>query len=153
MIRKVRPKAKYNCLNPEDIDPLKYYTFSYNPEEQPLFERFYKMKLNNLADWSNKMKQIFDSLRYAKIEVNLEVSRRGRFHMHGVIKISMPLEFVIHDLKMLAHYGTYEIDSITDNEKWVKYCCKQQRLIEKYAHKNNMFSSYSQFGDSQLNDN
>lgn len=146
MIRKIYPKFKYNLnIPPEDINVNTFYTFSFNPEEQPLFEKFYKMKLNNLSDWSMQMKKIFDSLHYCKIEVNMEISRRSRFHFHGVIRISDPLHFVIHDLKMLAHYGTYEIDKINNNEVWNAYCEKQQHLIEGYAKKYDMFSSYSQF--------
>lgn len=138
-------KVKHNCIPPEDIHPEKIYSFSYNPQEQPLFEKFYKMKLNNLSDWSNQMKNIFQNLKFCNIEVNLELSRKGRFHYHGVIKIDKPIEFVLHDLKMLAHYGTYEIDHINNFEQWNTYCEKQQHLIEPYCEHHNMSYCISTF--------
>lgn len=143
----IKQKQKYSCLNPEELDIGKFYTFSYNPDEQPLFEKFYKCKLNNLSDWSHRMLDIFKNLKYANIEVNLECSRKGRFHYHGLIRVTKPIEFVIHDLKMLGHYGTYEIDQIDNFEKWRTYCDKQQQLIKPYAEKNDMLSQISTFND------
>lgn len=149
MIRKTHPKAKYSCIPPEEFKQGVLYSFSFNPEEQPIFDKFYKVKLNTLQSWSHAMLKIFNDLRYSKLQVFLEVSRRGRFHYHGVIQVMKPLEFVIHDAKMLAHYGCYEIDTIADMQKWLTYCMKQQELITVYAEKNNMAPYYNTLYDDQ----
>lgn len=135
-----RQHQKYSCVKPEDMYVHKLYTLSYNPEEQPLFERFYRMKLNNLKDWSNKCKEIF-TLKYADIDVVLEISSKGRFHYHGHILVHDIPRFIIHDLAKLRHYGTYEIDSISeldDGANWGQYVRKQQRFMQGYAEWNEM---------------
>lgn len=117
----------------------KEYAFSFNPEEQPLFEKFYKCKLNNLSDWSNAVKERLLSLKYAKVEVYTEISQKGRFHFHGYIRIiSDIVKFVVHDLAKLRHYGTYEIDDIKDPITWQTYVHKQEHIMKNYCHSNNM---------------
>lgn len=132
-----RNHQKYSCVKPENMYIDKLYTFSYNPEDQPLFERFYKMKLNNLSDWSNQCREIL-KLKYASVDVVLEISSKGRFHYHGYIVVNNIPLFIIHDLAKLRHYGTYEIDEITDEEVWRTYVYKQQRFMQSYADRNNM---------------
>lgn len=137
MIRKSQNGNKYKMINLEEIEIGKTYSFSYNDQEQPLFEKFYKMKLNNLRDWSNSQKERL-TLKYADVDMYLELSPKGRFHWHGKILIRDPVKFIIHDLAKLRHYGTYEIDTITDTDKWDNYITKQQKYMEKYANNNNM---------------
>lgn len=139
MIRKNQAKYKYNCLKPEDITINTDYTFSYNPEEQPLFDKFYKMKLNNLKDWSQRMLQIFSHLRFSTITVVQEISQKGRFHYHGWININKLPEFIIHDLAYLRHYGTYEIDVVSNEDIWLKYVFKQERFMRKYCTVHEMY--------------
>lgn len=138
MIRKVQPKHKYSAIAPEDVKTDELLSFSYNPEEQPLFEKFYSMKLNNLKDWSRRQKDILTSLRYAEVEVVLECSRQGRLHYHGYIMIKDPIEFYLKDLKKLKHYGTYEIDTIQDYEKWSSYIYKQLKYMKGFCDKYDM---------------
>lgn len=138
MIRKIHPKAKYSCIPPECVKTDELYTFSFNPEEQPLFEKFYKMKLNNLKDWSQQMYNILISLKYAEVECVLECSRQGRLHYHGWIMIKDPIEFYLKDLKKLKHYGTYEIDYIKDDEVWSTYVYKQMKHMKSFCDKYDM---------------
>lgn len=145
MIRKNNQFKKFQCLSPEDVKEDVLYSFSYNPEEQPLFEKFYKMKLNNLSDWSNHMKDILTTLHFCNISVFQELSRKGRFHFHGYIKINKILEFYIHDLAKLRHYGTYEIDKINNEDVWETYIHKQERIMKKYCQTHDMFYNISNF--------
>lgn len=129
---------KYQCVKPEECHMDKLYSFSYNPEEQPLFEKFYKMKLNNLRDWSNQQRQILSSLRYCTVDVVQEISSKGRLHYHGYIMITDIVRFYLHDLAKLRHYGTYEIDHITDEDVWRTYVYKQERFMKQYCETNEM---------------
>lgn len=138
MVGKVQT-TKYKGLSPEEYNENTSYSFSYNSEEQPLFDKFYSMKLNNLRDWSEQQKNILTGLKYSVIDVILEISSKGRFHYHGYIQIKDIPRFVIHDLAKLRHYGTYEIDTIKDYEKWDKYILKQERFMRKYCNTNDMY--------------
>lgn len=135
-------KYKYSCIKPEDMEKGTLYTFSYNPEEQPLFEKFYKSRLNNLSDWSQKQIELFNSLKYCEIECVIEISQKARFHYHGYIMITDIVKFFIHDLAKLRHYGTYEIDKITDSDKWKNYIYKQKRFMYDYCNANEMTYEY-----------
>lgn len=137
MIRK-NQKFKYTCIKPEELIEDKEYSFSFNPDEQPIFEKFYKVKLNTLKDWSQQMFDILTTLRNCTLNVYLEISHKGRFHYHGWITPTSIPEFIINDLAKLRHYGTYEIDHIGDNEKWKTYVKKQERFMKDYALKNDM---------------
>lgn len=138
MIRKIHNNAKYNAIPPEEVNTTELYSFSFNPEEQPLFERFYSCKLNNLKDWSQQQYNILTSLKYAEVECVLECSRQGRLHWHGWIIIREPIDFYLKDIKKLKHYGTYEIDHIEDSEKWSNYVYKQMKHMKKFADRNSM---------------
>lgn len=143
MIRKNINKAKFSAPPPERIDPERIYSFSFNPQSQPLFERFYNVKLNTLSSWSDEQEQIFKSLKHASVEICQEISSRGRLHYHGYIKIHNVIPFYLTSLKHIAHYGTYEIDEINDNEKWAKYVSKQESLMKPYCERNDMHYSIS----------
>lgn len=129
---------KYSCIKPEDVLEGVEYSFSFNPEDQPHFDRFYNMKLNTLSNWSDNQFDILTSLKYCTVNVYLEISSKARFHYHGVIKIHHIPNFYIHDLAKVRNYGTYEIDYIKDIEVWTSYVTKQKHIMEDYCNKHNM---------------
>lgn len=133
-----RYSNKYSCVKPEDVDTEKWYSFSYNPLMQPLFERFYKLKLNTLEQWSQEQVRLLTTLKYCRVSVVLEISQKGRFHYHGYIQIKNNPEFYLTDLARLRDTGTYEIDIINDKEKWLEYVLKQQKTMSVYCRKNGM---------------
>lgn len=113
------------------------YAFSFNPVEQPSFQRFYNMKLNNMRDWSERMKENLQ-LKYAEVDVVLEISSKSRLHYHGYILVKDIVKFIIHDLSKLREYGTYSIKQIEDDEIWKEYVYKQLRFMKEYAEQNDM---------------
>lgn len=131
-------KYKYSCVKPEDVKEGQWYSFSYNPQTQPLFERFYKVKLNTLEQWSQEHVKLFTTLRHCKVSVALEISQKGRFHYHGYIKILSNPEFYLTDLARLRDNGTYEIDFINDELKWIQYVLKQEHNMANYCKKHDM---------------
>lgn len=134
--------TKFKVIKPEDcvIDTL--YSFSYNPEEQPDIQRFYNIRLNEFESWSQRVYEVFASLRYSHIRTYMEISRSGRLHFHGYIKIKDIVQFYFYDLRKLKHYGTFEIDFINDPLKWDLYIKKQKEMMEPFCKKNSMLYEY-----------
>lgn len=145
MNRKTYTKAKYTCIKPEDVVEGTEYTFSFNPEEQPLFQRFYSMTLNNLKDWSQQQDNVFRSLKYCKINVVMEISSGGRLHYHGYITITDTVNFFLKTIKHLKHYGTYEIDVITDPDKWSAYVYKMDKKMKSFCQNHSMIYNINTF--------
>lgn len=126
-------KHKHSCIKPEDCDITKYYTFSFNPVEQPEFVSFYKTHLNSLKDWSDNIKTNLLKLHFCKYHLACEISTGGRLHYHGYIRITNIVKFYLQDLAYLKTLGTFEIDKITDNIKWDTYVYKQKIFMEPYC--------------------
>lgn len=145
MIRKNHPKVKYNCIKPEEVVDNTLYTFSFNPEEQPMFQKFYSMTLNNLKDWSQQQHNILTSLKYCKVECYMEISSGGRLHFHGYIKITDTVNFFLKTIKHIRHYGTYEIDHITDHEKWSEYVSKMEKKMKTFCENHSMIYKINNF--------
>lgn len=131
-------KPKYSIISPEDISLDERYSFSYNPEEQPDVQRFYCITLKCFESWSQKIYEIFSTLRYCEIETYVEISKAGRLHFHGYIRITDIANFYFYDLRKLKHYGTFEIDFIEQDENWDAYIKKQSWFMEDFCKKNNM---------------
>lgn len=129
---------KHKCIPLEEMKPGGLYTLTFNPEEQPLVERFYNIKLNTLSGWSNLNEERLTTLRYAEIDIVTEISSKGRLHYHGYIYILDPVNFIFYDLRKLKHYGTYEIDHINNEDVWRTYVYKQQEYMEKWCKLNDM---------------
>lgn len=131
-------KAAYVVPPPEDIDTSIVYAFSYNPQDQPTFDKFYNLKLNTLKDWSEQQEKTFKSLKYSDVNVITEISKQGRFHYHGYIMIHSIVKFYVSELKKLALHGTYCIKEITDKGEWEKYLIKQEKFMKRYCEEHQM---------------
>lgn len=135
-------RNKYEIVKPEDVRVNTRYTFSFNPEEQPKPQRFYNITLTLFSSWSEKNIELFKSMKYAKIETYMEISKNSRLHYHGYIKILDIVNFYFFEVPKLKHYGTFEIDFISDPMTWDLYCKKQKDEMEKFCNKNNMLYHY-----------
>lgn len=140
MLRKPQfsPHTKYSCIKPEQICLGDEYSFSFNPEDQPIFDKWYNVKINGLKFFSEKNENVLVTLRFCEVRVQMEVSSKGRLHYHGYIRIENVPKFIIHDLAKLRHYGTYEIDIIKDKDIWRTYVDKQKHFMENYCKLNDM---------------
>lgn len=132
------PKYAHRTVKPENMILNTNYAFSLNPQQQPEIVNFYKVKLNTYKDWSNQIYDKFRTMRYCKISTYLEISKLGRFHFHGTIKIHDKIKFVLYDLKRLMDIGTLEIDTIEDEMKWHLYCTKLKYEMEQFCCENDM---------------
>lgn len=127
----------HKCLSPECIEVGKKYTFSFNPIDQP--ERLnYKTKLGVLTEFGNKLSSLLGGLRYADVDIQLEISSSGRLHFHGYIVITALIDFYFFDIPELQRNGSYEIDYINDTSVWDKYVNKLKSPMAKWCEKNNI---------------
>lgn len=140
--------SKFKCIKPEQVIPDMNYAFSYNPEEQPTPQRFYNITLNCFESWSQKIYEIFATLRYCEIETYMEISKNGRLHFHGYIRISDIPKFFFYDIKKLRHHGTYEIDEINDEDTWIDYCVKQREYMTDFCIENCMEYIYPKISNT-----
>jgi len=68
--------------------------------------------------------------------------------------------FYLHDLPLLKPYGSIEIDTVDNPEKWLLYCVKNKELMELvYSVTNDRLSymivtndEYDDFFNDQLDD-
>lgn len=129
---------KYKLIKPEEVVINTNYAFSFNPEDQPCTSVFYNVKIDEFESWSKKQYKTFSILRYSTIQTFMEISKGGRLHFHGYIKINDIPNFYFYDLKRLMKEGTFEIDFIKDPLIWDLYIKKQKPFMEKFCSINNM---------------
>lgn len=68
----------------------------------------------------------------ADIEAHLELSPRGRLHMHGTIRFTSRrgvYNFYLNDIYSLLKTSQVEIDTIKDPKIWYDYCNKQKKCF------------------------
>lgn len=114
-----------------DVESIVYgqiYAFTLNPDDNRQFwddpdriERFVQFHEKYT------IKHIYGDMR-----VMLEISKKGRLHFHGTI--SWPnretlLHFFLDSIHTLTKCNTYEVDTITDIQKWNTYITKQNLII------------------------
>lgn len=121
---------RWTTVPPELVQVGSKYTFTLNPKEQHFgrecrFNFMYKHIFNIL--------QCLHSCDYVLYP---EISKLGRIHYHGTIVINDVVEFYVYDIPFLMDRFTFEIDTITDDDKWTKYMTKQQAIMEPYAKTN-----------------
>ena len=67
-----------------------------------------------------------------KYKFNIEISKFGRLHLHGYVKLKNILEFNnwVYDIKYNSNDYNLDIDSIDNLSKWDKYCRKDEELFD-----------------------
>lgn len=121
---------RHVTMAPEDVDPLKLYTFNVNPENQ--FDDYknsrYLTRYKDIAkQWSTTLSELASKSESFSTKLWME-TKNGRIHFHGVIQIHNPLMFDIIVLPLLKSMCSYEIDSIGELDRWLEYCTKQHPL-------------------------
>jgi len=97
------------------------YAFSYNPESQPV-----SYASDRLQKWWIEMAKLFGSLKGCTVNLSVEISKLGRLHFHGTIKISTLWKFYYYDVPKLMKDGAFEIDTISKYEEWMAYVDKNK---------------------------
>jgi len=130
-----KPVSAYNdqhkLPSPEDVIPCEDYTLTLNPCDE--LQCFKSNIIHRLNDF--RMHQSTHLLclvaPYAKYNLYIEISKRGRLHMHGTISITDVLGFYMKAIPALLSQYSLEIDTITDRKVWDIYCMKQAHIWPK----------------------
>lgn len=123
-----QPNDRFKCISPEDMQIDGKYTFTINPEQQ------FTSKNNDMRERVNKFTTYLSTnlnrilYKTAIFVVHLEVSKNGRLHVHGMLKVKNILKFFIECIPQLQDIGSYEIDTIKELSIWSMYCVKQDPL-------------------------
>lgn len=130
MFRKIaQQKAKGNFdknsfLEYDEIENGGIYAFTWNPLQQPILT-----DPLGVSDWYHTQREFLTTLKGCSLRMFIEVSKKGRWHFHGFIKIIDRLRFSIYAAPKLCEYGASKMDILhttDDYAKWLIYCNKQQ---------------------------
>lgn len=132
---KRKEKRPHSMIAPELVDIRKIYTFSLNPGTQPTGKQLKQLQQDQ---WHNGYFRQLQSLKASKVQVVWELSRLGRWHLHGLIQITDRAKFFVWDIRTLMSMGTFEIDEIDNEDAWTSYVYKQEEFIKPYLEKENI---------------
>lgn len=108
------------------------YSFTVNPAQQ-----FFKH--NSITRPRLCVAHICDLLEplkgYCEYELYPELSKKGRWHYHGKLKILDPFHFHLTIIPKLLDKVILEIDIINDIEEWERYIKKDREVMEKALKK------------------
>lgn len=135
---------KLSVLSPEEVDNNKFYTFTFNPRVQPVRSKA-GFKCSAFSEWQTDVLRTLRRSVNAQYNICIELSRGGRLHYHGTIKILNIINFYIQDLPALLEEGMLEIDTIKDDEVWTTYCHKQESLMKPFCKIHGLIYNYTEF--------
>lgn len=108
------------------------YAFSFNPESQPV-----SYASDRLQKWWLEMAKLFGSLKGCTVNIQVEISKLGRLHFHGTIKISTLWKFYYYDVPKIMKDGAFEIDTIDKHDEWMAYVNKNKdemcKMMEAFS--------------------
>lgn len=117
--------VKEGIYKPKEKNPSNYYSITLNPVDE--LQSYYS--LNRVKDFKDAMlKQLHGMSKFNDIHLHIEVSGKGRLHLHGVFNFNSwtdIMNFYVNDIMRYQNKFSYEIDTIDDIDKWVKYMSKQ----------------------------
>lgn len=119
-------------MAPEDIEPLREYTFTLNPDDDHQYWA-YPDRIDMVKEWGI---HVIDKLS-AQISLYIEISRLGRLHFHGTIKWNgskQVLAFYCNELHDVLKHGQIEIGNIDSLSEWSEYCQKSKHIISLEIH-------------------
>lgn len=134
-MRKSPTSAKYNIISPEDVKIGEEYTFTINPLLTPYQTKKKGDKCLVLPPFINSVIKHLNKLRYCEYTLRHEISCQGKWHYHGTIKITDIVNFYCFDIPLIKEIGCFEIDTIVDKNKWIKYLSKLEGVLRPYMEK------------------
>lgn len=144
-------KVKNKCIPLEDIIVGKRYVFTINPCDKYQHFRSMNRMGNCLADLE---KEIFcvQSKTY-QTDIWPELSPRGRFHLHGYIRIYKPIEFMLYVIPSWCTKASFTIEQEKecDSEKWDDWhdYCNKQECFHIFLQTNHFITIPMSFGVSE----
>lgn len=120
-MRKQNSTSRWSLPSMEHAKVNVEYAFSFNPESQPV-----SYASDRLQKWWIEMAKLFGSFKGSTVNLSVEISKLGRLHFHGTIKISTLWKFYYYDVPKLMKDGAFEIDTIGKYDEWMAYVNKNK---------------------------
>jgi len=131
----------HESIAPEEIVRGHLYAFTFNPKD--LHDWQTKSWCGNpWKDWINACSKLFDQCKSIKLKLYPEVSKLGRPHWHGYLKVVDVPKFFLQDIHRLKLNGAFEIDTISDLMRWDLYIRKGQEIWGPYSVDNDCHYIY-----------
>lgn len=135
-LEKRSPKAKPQNVVPEmeSMLPRKEYAFTMNPTDQ--YQHFRAQ--DRIKEFYTDVRRLLQLVYNIKYVLYIELSPKGRLHLHGTIEFKDEdtiYNFYLKHLRYLMNQATLVIKPITDYDNWKIYCDKQHgfhQYIQKY---------------------
>lgn len=110
-----------------------YLAITINPAEQFLNEITYSRRAQKFTSYWHAKLNTVPSENY---QWNLEISRYGRLHWHGYVKVDDPCLMANWiAIKKYKKNSNIDVDTVDDLQTWIKYITKDEELHKKYTLK------------------
>jgi hypothetical protein len=110
-----------------------YLAITINPADQFLNEITYSRRAQKFCSYWHAKLQSVPSDEY---QFNLELSRYGRLHWHGYVKVDDPCLMANWvAIKKYKKNSNIDVDTVDDIDVWKKYIMKDEELHKKYTIK------------------
>lgn len=116
-------KPKNSIPKPEEININSSYAFTINPVVQ------YEEDPDRLRKVIRILQRILNS-SFISYKLYIEVSKTGRIHGHGYIRIQDAREFYIQFIPYIIKRATVDITPIAEEETWSNYIIKQCAIMQ-----------------------
>lgn len=131
MVRKTKKEEKkVNTLPQGMFEEGKWYTITMMPCDD--MQYFKSNSLRRLTTCYKAFNKFIKGLQdVAEFELFPELSKRGRYHVHGKIKFTDVLLFhLVYAHKLYLPKTSFEVDVINDKKVWCKYCHKDEKIMK-----------------------
>jgi len=121
-------KYRPSIVKPEDMKINTPYAITINPNDN--FQYIGLTTVQRLKTFRNTQEIFLERLFSPNsiYKFNIEVSAKGRLHLHGVIKVKDIQSFYVFAIPQLLTKSMVEIDTLNDRTIWDRYCTKQNDL-------------------------
>lgn len=120
-------KVKNQIPDLEDLKVDQWYAITINPQDKYQFFN----RVNRITDCLHKMRDdVLQHIGSYDYKIWPELSPKGRFHVHGIIRVTDKINFYLYCVPALLSRGTLVIKEIEDPLIWEEYCKKQSELHE-----------------------
>lgn len=100
-----------------------------NPSHQHDTNKLFHNRIDSFATyWSGKL----NACPAKQFEFRIEMSKTGRLHYHGYVKVDDPLELGNWIFQIKNNKNIIDIDTISCLKTWKKYIRKDEELFTRY---------------------
>lgn len=119
------------CVSLETMEQGEEYAITLSPPDARNSDTAKANSVTSIQDYDKKLttvKELINKLHGSKLVLFPELSPTGRLHFHGILVVVDIFNFYWHDLYLLDSV-MYEVDTISERDKWLNYCQKQSHIM------------------------